>query len=86
MQITLESYFQVHIDFGLQYNMIMILQLGGNGTGDRPCPPMVLALLADSGWTADSLKHAVPRAPELVSLRNSTLQYCMVNKKNDSKG
>jgi hypothetical protein len=33
----------------------------------------VLALLADSGWTADSLKNAVPRAPELVSLRNSTL-------------
>ena len=68
----------IFCDFGLQYNCDFynyVYICGNNGTGDRPCPPMVLALLADSGWTADSLKNAVPRAPELVSLRNSTLQY-----------
>ena len=43
---------------------------------------MVLALLVDSGWAADSLRNAVPREPELVNLRNSTLWDCAINDNN----
>lgn len=43
-----------------------------------PWLPMELDLPADRACTADSLKKAVPRAPELVSLRNSTLQHTSI--------